>query len=176
MPQKYVFANTQNGRSDIVSQVDLAELTIHGSFLRATDLWLNRETPADLSTSEDPVVGRPMSHEPPDGGAVFRMLVFPPVGSASKDELLAFHSEANSVHVPASAEFPTLKDPSMHKTDTLNYFCLVYGELWALSEGRDVLMRPGDVVIQQGCMHGWRNDGSEDACLICVLIDSKPAP
>jgi quercetin dioxygenase-like cupin family protein len=60
----------------------------------------------------------------------------------------------------------------MHKTDTLNYFVLLTGQLWALSEGKDVLMKPGDVLVQKGCMHGWRNDGKELARLFCVLIDA----
>ena len=43
-----------------------------------------------------------------------------------------------------------------------------------LSEGRDVLLEPGDFVIQKGCMHGWRVEGDEPAVLGCVLIDAHP--
>ena len=175
MPRKYVMANKEDGRSDIVSEVDLNDLPVYSSFLRGTDLWLNCETPADLSGTEDPVLGKPITHEPPDGGAVFRMLVLPPVSASTREDYLAVHERLGSVHVPTASDLDNAKDASMHKTDTLNYFCIAYGEIWALSEGRDVLLRAGDVIIQKGCMHGWRNDGPGDACIVCVLIDSHPA-
>lgn len=171
MPTKYVFGLRPDGRSDVTHEEDISVLPEFGNGLRGMDLWLNRETPADLSSSDDPVVGKPMVHEPPDGGAIFRVLDILP-GKASKEDYIAVHRNLQSIHVPE--HFDSLKDPSMHKTDTLNYFSLVAGELWALSEGRDVLMRPGDVIVQQGCMHGWRNDGTATARLICVLIDACP--
>jgi len=80
------------------------------------------------------------------------------------------------VHIPSPEDLAKAKHPSMHKTDTLNYFVLLTGRLWALSEGRDVLLTPGDILIQKGCMHGWRNDGSEVARLFCVLVDATWAP
>jgi mannose-6-phosphate isomerase-like protein (cupin superfamily) len=140
------------------------------------DLWINRESPADLNDSTDPVLGKPMIHEPPAEGALFRILDFAPGIADTVDEAVETHSLLKSIHVPSADDFSKLKHPSMHKTDTLNYFCLLSGELWALSEERDVLLKPGDVLVQLGCMHGWRNTGTEAARLVCVLIGANPAP
>ena len=63
----------------------------------------------------------------------------------------------------------------MHKTDTLNYFVVTEGEVWSMSEGRDVLLKAGDVMIQKGCMHGWRNDSDKRCVLMAILIDAKAA-
>jgi mannose-6-phosphate isomerase-like protein (cupin superfamily) len=171
MTTKYVFGLDGEGRSDLVFQEDISNLPSFGPGFHGMDLWLNRQTPADMTAPEDPVQGKPMVHEPPDGGAIFRVLDFMP-GRQSAEDMLATHQNLQSVHVPVHME--ALKDPTMHKTDTLNYFCLLSGELWALSEKTDVLLRPGDVMIQKGCMHGWRNDGNEPARLICVLVDAHP--
>lgn len=172
MSTKYVFGLNAAGKSDLVSQEDISAPPAFGAGLHGMDLWLNRETPADMTDDHDPVCGKPMIHEPPDGGAIFRLLEFKP-GRLTAEDMLATHQNLQSVHVPDQME--ALKDPTMHKTDTLNYFCLLSGELWALSEETDVLMRPGDVIVQKGCMHGWRNDGGEPARMICVLIDALPA-
>jgi len=175
--KRYVMANRPDGVSDIVYEDDLgAQLRAPG--LQTRELWLNRETPADLSDRRDPVADQKMYHEPPDGGAIFRVLKFPPqeeLPDFSPEQMIAYHRSIHSVHVPSVEYLRKAKSPSMHKTDTLNYFVLVEGELWALSEGKDVLLRAGDVVIQKGCMHGWRNDSEKPALLVAVLIDSRPA-
>lgn len=172
MAKKYVMGLNRDGRSDVVFEEDITVLSAFGPGLHGMDLWLNRETPADMTGTEDPVRGKAMIHEPPDGGAIFRVLEFKP-GQLTAEDMLATHRNLQSIHVPE--EMGALKDPTMHKTDTLNYFCLLSGELWALSEESDVLLRPGDVIVQKGCMHGWRNDAAEPARLICVLIDAHPA-
>jgi len=173
LPKKYVFANDAEGLSDLVFEEDISRLPQFGPGYFGMDLWINRQTPADMSDPEDPVCGKAMIHEPPDGGAIFRVLDFAPTEELSAEDVAAVHEGLQSVHVPRDIE--ALKDPSMHKTDTLNYFCLVSGELWALSEKADVLMKPGDVIVQKGCMHGWRNEGPDNARLVCVLIDALPA-
>jgi hypothetical protein len=174
--KRYVMANRPNGLADVVFEDDLEQ---HFSTNMFRELWLNRETPADLSDSTDPVADQKMIHEPPDGGAVFRMLVFAPKGQApvySPEQVIELHKSIHSTHVPSLDYLRAAKDTSMHKTDTLNYFVLTEGELWALSEGKDVLLKAGDVLVQKGCMHGWRNDSDRRAVLAAILIDAHPAP
>ncbi|MEB2346169.1 MAG: cupin domain-containing protein [Deltaproteobacteria bacterium] len=175
--KRYVMANRPDGLSDVVDETDLsAKLAAPG--LQSQELWRNDETPADLSDPADPVADQAMYHEPPDGGAIFRVLKFPPareMPEVTPEMMVAYHQAIHSVHVPSLEYLRSAKSPTMHKTDTLNYFVLASGELWALSEGRDVLLRPGDVVVQKGCMHGWANRSDEPAVLVAVLIDSHPA-
>lgn len=173
--KRYVMGNRADGVADIMFEEDLEP---HFKTNRFLELWLNRETPADHSDPRDPVADQHMNHEPPDGGAVFRMLVFAPKSSApdpTPEEMVQLHKSIHSVHIPPLEYLRTAKHPSMHKTDTLNYFVLTEGEIWSLSEGKDVLLKAGDVMIQRGCMHGWRNDSDKRAVLAAILIDSKPA-
>lgn len=45
-----------------------------------------------------------------------------------------------------------------------------------LDDGTEkVLDKPGDVVIQRGTMHAWRNPGPEWTRWTCVLVDADPA-
>lgn len=169
MAKKYVMANRPEGGSDVVMEQEIGPEPI-------IDLWLNYETPADQSGETDPTQGAGMLHEPPDGGAIFRLIRFTrEMTNQSPEEALALHQAINSAHMPTLEELKAAKHPSMHMTDTLNYFILLSGELWALSENKDILLKPGDCIIQKGCMHGWRVESDEPAVLGCVLIDAQPA-
>lgn len=174
MPTKYVMALDANGKSDVVLEQDITQLPSPAPGLTAMDLWVNEQTPADLSPAAN-FTGGSFVHEPPNGGAIFRVIDFQPRQQRTVESMRAVHAAIGSVHVPSDSEFKAIKDPSLHKTDTLNYFCIVSGEVWALSEGRDVLLKAGDVMIQKGCMHGWRNTSDKVCRLIGVLIDSDPA-
>ena len=172
--KRYVMAKGQDGLSDVVFDDDLEP---HFAASRYRELWVNTENPAELGGEADPVADQAMIHEPPDGGAVFRMLIFPPKTNGpalTPEQVVEAHKALHSVHIPSVEYLRTAKDLTMHRTDTLNYFVLTEGELWALSEGKDVLLKAGDVLIQKGCMHGWRNDSDKRAVLAAVLIDAHP--
>jgi hypothetical protein len=130
----------------------------------------------DLTATDDPVIDT-LTHEPPDCGAIFRVLKVEP-GDATNaedgvEDALAMHARISSDVVPTREHLAAAKHPSMHRTNTLNYMVLVAGQLTALSENRDVVLHPGDVLVQLGGMHGWRNDGTETAVLVATMIDAK---
>ncbi|KAF9568427.1 hypothetical protein CPC08DRAFT_813479 [Agrocybe pediades] len=64
----------------------------------------------------------------------------------------------------------------MHRTCSLDYNILVAGELVLINEDgtEKHLKNPGDVVIQRGTMHAWRNPTNEWARWITVLIAANP--
>ena len=170
MPHKYLMATTEDGRSDIVLGKDVPR---EGAF----DLWINFETPADLAGLADPTEGTAFLHEPPRGGAIFRMVTFTKALNAiTPEQMLETHGRLNSEHVPTLEALRAAKHPTMHRTDSLNYFVLLSGRIWMLSEIGDVLLEPGDFAIQKACMHGRRVEGDDPAVLACVLIDSKRPP
>lgn len=167
MAKKYVLADESDGRSNIVIDENYAAQG-------AVDLWINEATPAPLVFKGDPTKGRTFLHEPPDGGAIFRIVTFPKaLNDITPEQMLDYHKALNSIHIPTLDELKAAKHPSMHRTDTLNYFILLSGSLWMLSEGKDVLLKPGDCVVQLGGMHGWRVESDDPAVLACVLIDAE---
>ncbi|KAI0815010.1 hypothetical protein BC629DRAFT_1588686 [Irpex lacteus] len=64
-----------------------------------------------------------------------------------------------------------------HRTPSLDHNILISGKLILMMEdGSEYLLeKPGDVVIQKGTMHAWRNPGPEVARWACVLVDAEPA-
>jgi uncharacterized cupin superfamily protein len=61
----------------------------------------------------------------------------------------------------------------MHTTDTVDYAIILEGEIWALMDEGETLMRAGDVLIQRGTNHAWANRSAKTARIAFVLIDGK---
>ena len=76
--------------------------------------------------------------------------------------------------LPGLAERFEPESPGMHTTDTVDYGILMEGEIsLELDDGKVVALKPGDVVVQNGTRHAWRNPGTKPATLIFVLIGAK---
>jgi quercetin dioxygenase-like cupin family protein len=67
-----------------------------------------------------------------------------------------------------------LMPPGMHVTDTLDYVVVLRGALSLYLDEGEVEVGPGDVVVDRGVVHGWRNKGPEVARMLVVLIDAAP--
>lgn len=62
----------------------------------------------------------------------------------------------------------------MHATDTLDYAVIVAGEIAFITETGEALLRAGDVVVDRGAYHGWRNDGDVPCRMVLVLVKALP--
>lgn len=65
-------------------------------------------------------------------------------------------------------------DPGMHASNTIDYLAVVKGEVVLVTESGVVTCRQGDMIVDRGVLHGWRNIGDEPALLVGVLIDAAP--
>jgi quercetin dioxygenase-like cupin family protein len=62
----------------------------------------------------------------------------------------------------------------MHRTKSLDFGILVEGEIVSvLEDGTQIKMQRGDVWVQRGTMHAWRNEGEGWARMAFVLLDSE---
>ena len=66
------------------------------------------------------------------------------------------------------------RHPGFHKTDTIDYAIVLSGEIYALMDEGEVLLKAGDVLIQRGTNHAWSNRTEQPCCIAFVLIDAKP--
>ncbi|RAK88072.1 cupin domain protein [Aspergillus costaricaensis CBS 115574] len=73
-------------------------------------------------------------------------------------------------------DFAPNTDPFMHRTRSLDYGVVLEGEIiMELDSGEKVLMKKGDIAVQRGTMHGWRNPSKENwTRMLFVLQDCKP--
>jgi quercetin dioxygenase-like cupin family protein len=64
----------------------------------------------------------------------------------------------------------------MHKTGTIDYCVVLSGEIWAVLDESEVLLRAGDVLVQRGTNHAWSNRTGKPCVIAFVLIAAKRAP
>ena len=62
----------------------------------------------------------------------------------------------------------------LHATDTIDYLVMIAGEVVLALETGEVTLRPGDLIVDRGVIHGWRNDGAVPAVFASVTIPAKP--
>lgn len=114
---------------------------------------------------------------PAVGGTTLFVVTFPPdsVMMDPKFDPAAAGAEYMA-KLPGLAELFEMENPGMHTTPTIDYDIVLEGEIWCeLDDGQVVHLRQGDVMIQHGTRHGWRNKGSKPAKLAFVLIGGDKA-
>jgi len=138
-----------------------------------TLIWVNPETP-DLS-KEQTFESDPDSVVPGPGGTSLHFVTFPP-SSVFADP--SFDGEAaqkeSLVRLPGLADHFEKEDPGMHKTNTVDYAVVYDGEIWLeLDEGETLHLNRGDVVVQNGTRHAWRNKGPKPVTMLFFLNGAR---
>ena len=58
----------------------------------------------------------------------------------------------------------------MHITESVDYAVILEGELTAILDKDETVMRTGDVLIQRGTNHAWANRSGKMARVLFVLV------
>ena len=135
-----------------------------------TDLWRTRASPASNTGNEDAATGK-IKLEPPSSGTILRIVEFPPDKQwrGSADAKKAFASiGAGGAPDHGSA------DAMMHATATVDYIIVLKGEIWAILDKGEKLLKQGDILVQRGTNHSWSVRTDEPAIVAAVLIGAKP--
>jgi mannose-6-phosphate isomerase-like protein (cupin superfamily) len=149
-------------------------------------IWGYDETPTLPYNNTEPY--EPYSMFPPPGGLRVTAVVFPPSAPTGGWTVKDYEGAATPVGQEAAAEkrrqmteaVPhgrlTGSKPTMHRTDTIDFGFVLSGEVVVeLEGGGEQTMRPGDVYVQNGALHAWRNDGSEPALVAFVNLPAERA-
>lgn len=131
-----------------------------------TNLWITNSSPADNSGNNDAAACRVVL-EPPANGSIFRVVEFPPdIQLAGKVDLKAAFKAIDAEH---SLDKGNPKHPAMHKTDSVDYAIVISGEIYAMLDEGETLMKAGDCLVQRGTNHAWSNR-SDAPCLVAFIL------
>jgi hypothetical protein len=113
----------------------------------------------------------PEMRVPPSPGETRLMVVtFPPDAVFASADIGAAIAEQVQ-HIPGLIEAFEPDAPGMHTTDSVDYDIVLSGEIWLeLDDGAQTRLSAGDVVVQCGTRHAWRNRSDQPATLCFVLI------
>jgi mannose-6-phosphate isomerase-like protein (cupin superfamily) len=173
-PRRVVTGHDARGRSVVIMDGE----SPHSFFLekagglQLTELWETRAAPADNSGAKD-AAEHERRIEPVGGGTVFRMIEYPPDSVRLKTlDPEAFYSGMGA----KAADRAKRRHPGMHKTNTVDYAIVLSGEIWAVLDEGEVLLRAGDCLVQRGTHHAWSNRTEKPCVIALVLVAAKPVP
>lgn len=98
------------------------------------------------------------------GGSILRIVDFPPDTEYDLESMARF---LNDYEVAVEGE---KRHFWFHKTASLDYAICLEGEIYALMDEGEVLMRSGDVLIQRATNHAWSNRSNKPCRMIFVLL------
>jgi quercetin dioxygenase-like cupin family protein len=150
--QRYITTHNDEGKA-IFSKAfgEESEMKANDDGIAFALSYVNKGLPIDMNDDKDfETYGHYLKNDPGlvvSGGTVLRHVDIPPKVSCA-----------------------------MHRTVSLDYGCVLEGEVECLLDsGEKRLMKRGDVAIQRGTMHQWINPSESEWCrMLFVLQESKP--
>jgi len=165
--RRVVTGHTPDGKATIVSDTELDVITIPG--IEFYKIWGADETPTFPDDGSPPPYS---TYFPPVGGFRFVIGTWPPESDEQPEniDLDAFLEKLEEA-MPGAAKYMEKDSPGMHTTDTIDFEYIISGEIWLeLDDGKEVHLKAGDTVIQNGTRHVWRNKGSKPCRMVVCLI------
>lgn len=171
--RRIVTGHNAEGKSVFIEDANSPHsITFEHSLTTITELWKTTSTPADNSGNADSVTGE-WRKQPPENGSVFRVVEYPP-----DSERLANFDRAKHIAETGGHEIDEAKPrhPGMHKTNSIDYAIVLSGEIYAVMEEEEVLIKTGDCLVQRGTNHAWSNRTDKPCLVAFVLIGAHSLP
>jgi mannose-6-phosphate isomerase-like protein (cupin superfamily) len=161
--RRVVTGHTAAGRA-VVASDDLVEPIEFGAGGAYHVLWGSDVPGRFPDDGAAPVWSAPF---PPVGGHRFLLMTLP-AGSVKDSR---GDAELSSFLAQSLGDIMEKDEPGMHRTATIDYEIVLAGRIGLeLDDGSEVLLGPGDVVVQNGTRHRWHNRGSEPATMAVVVL------
>lgn len=168
--RRVVTGHTPEGKTTLASDMEIDGITLdllpEAEFHR---LWGADE----VSTFPDDGSPRPApAYFPPVGGFRFGLFTVPPQSVAPPENLnIQLGLAEMEEKLPGLTAHMEPHNPGMHTTNTIDFEYVISGEVWLeLDDGKQIHLRAGDTVVQNGTRHAWRNKGAEPCRVVVCLI------
>lgn len=135
-----------------------------------TDLWRTKTSPASNSGSKDAASGK-IKLEPPEKGTILRIVECPP--DATWRKTANARTAFTSIGAGRAPDYDS-GDPMMHTTATVDYIIVLKGEIYAILDKGEKLLKQGDILIQRGTKHSWSVRTKQPCVIAAILVGAKP--
>ena len=175
--RRVVTGHDKSGKAVILS--DGAVPVVHSNPMRpgqlSYEVWKTSAMPIPLTADEPEPTGGKRQLHPVANGTTFRISEVPPESDAIRN---LTPEQARNAFAASNAEDASTwgrggRHPLMHRTETVDYAVVLEGEITLLLDEGEVMLKAGDVVIQRGTNHAWRNHTSKPTRMLYVLMDGK---
>ena len=138
---------------------------------RNANIWSTSATPAPVDAPD-----RIAEHKglyPPKNGTVVRIMDIPPEPTDPEELKTYFAGRVSAFPDRERVAGDKSRHPGMHITDTVDYAIVIFGEMYAVMEDGETLMKAGDVLVQRGTNHAWSNRSGDICRVAFILIDGQ---
>jgi hypothetical protein len=167
--RRVVTGHDERGRSRVVSDGLADTLIDMGWDCRVTELWATFEPRPANAGNDDAARAAPAARTPPPYGDKFRIIEFAPDEHVDMQAL----EDRLAKNLAAGRMLGEAKD-GLHRSESLDYAIVLEGEVWHLTESDEVHLKAGDVLIQRGTYHAWRNRSAAPVLIAFVMRDAQP--
>lgn len=142
--------------------------------LRSSRVWATGQLPVCIDEPDRSSELRAVM--PLAGGSVMNVVDLPPEpkDQAERERALVDMRDrirkAGVMPEPGVRRYPDGPHPGMHETDTIDYAIVLSGEIYAVMEKGEKLLKAGDVLIQRGTNHAWSNRSDNTCRMAFVLV------
>jgi hypothetical protein len=161
MVRRIVTGHDANGHAVVAADEEVRELEL-GPGASTCTLWAS-DGPARYPDEGTPPAASPLMF-PPVGGYRVAIVTLKAGGTEAFDGFIA-------------AGMPAVAEPSragMHRTATTDFDLVLEGELvLELDDGVEVVLHPGNIVVQSGTRHRWINRGNSDAVWAAFVVGAE---
>lgn len=167
--RRVVTGHRADGKSIVASDVTVKSAEIPG--LGGIELGTLWGSDATFSYPDDGRESPPSSWFPPIGGVRFIEFVLPPHSDPDQGSGSAEGLEAAERLAPGLLSHFTEDAPGMHRSATCDMLYVLSGRcVLELDDGSATALAAGDVVIQSGTMHRWKNPHGEPCRVIGAIV------
>jgi hypothetical protein len=151
----------EHGRSTIVSD-DLATTRLEADAFTLNHIWKSLTVPDNCL--QENALGSEVLIPPPPAGFTYLISTFPP------DSEWDFEAGYAGSLAAAGAADTFVEDqiPGLHETDTFDIITIISGEVYAILESTETLLKAGDTIVQRGTKHSWSNRTDDIVTMTCI--------
>lgn len=160
--RRIVTGENANGQSYFVSDGPAPNVVNENhSPMVAQVVWA---TGAGAAPGNDPApAGHPFDFHS-EGGSILRIVDFPPDDTINQNKLAEFLDKHDVRDTGNPRHF------WFHKTLSLDYAIVLEGEIYAMMDEDEKLMKAGDVLIQRATNHSWSNRSGALCRMAFILL------
>ena len=172
--RRIVTEDDASGRSRIVEDAPANAIRIvpERPNYRAVNIWHTVAAPAPVH-APDTINEHKGILPPKNGGSILRIIDYPPEAADPAERQRQIAATFGGIFADADHDKRPGAHPGMHRTDTVDYAIILEGEIWAVMDEGETLMRAGDVLVQRGTNHAWANRSDKTARICFVLLDGS---
>ena len=151
----------EQGRSTFISD-ELTETRRVTDAFTLNHLW--QATSVPMHVTAENALGKEAVIPPPTAGFTYMVTTMPP--DHEWDYEAGYAKALSDSH--AGDSFVDGEIPGLHATDTVDIITIISGEVWAVTETGEKLLKPRDTIVQRGTKHAWRNRGDVPCEMVVI--------